>query len=108
MAPTKTRKGRDRAAKEQRAQGFLNLCGILSEDKEFLTLLSKCTNLATLNAYVFTKAQVTNYKGNVAPINAFTKVKTLLGSYSCDELPSCHELVAGHRLRAGLERSGCM
>jgi len=88
MAPTKARKGRNQAAKEQKVQGFLNLCAILAEDKEFLTLVSECTNPATLNAYVFAKAQVTNYKKNVAPANAFTKVKTLLGTYLCHELPS--------------------
>ena len=38
--------------------------------------------------WVFARAQVTDYKGNVAPANAFTKVKTLLGSYSCHGLPT--------------------
>jgi hypothetical protein len=46
MVPTTGRKGRDRAAKEQRAWGFLNLCVILTEDKEFLTLGSEYTDPA--------------------------------------------------------------
>jgi hypothetical protein len=47
MVPTTTgRKGRDRAAKEQRAWGFLNLCVTLAEDKEFLTLGSEYTDPA--------------------------------------------------------------
>jgi hypothetical protein len=85
--PATARKGRGRAAKEQTAD-FLNLCVILAEDKEFLTLLSECTDPAILNDYVFARAQVAGYKGNVAPANAFTKVKTLLGSYSYHDLPT--------------------
>jgi hypothetical protein len=85
--PATARKGRGRAAKEQTAE-FLNLCVILAEDKEFLTLLSECTDPAILNDYVFARAQVAGYKGNVAPANAFTKVKTLLGSYSYHDLPT--------------------
>lgn len=63
-------------------------------------MLSECTDPATLNAYVFARAQVTDYKGNVAPANTFTKVKTLLGSYSCHELPTSiqnlHESFQAH------------
>jgi len=60
MAPTTARKGRDRGAKEQRARGFLNLCVILAEYKEFLALLSECSDPAILNDYVFARAQVTD------------------------------------------------
>jgi len=54
-----------------------------------LTMLSECTYLATFNDYVFARAQVTNYKGNVAPANAFTKVVLKHSSaYSCHDLPT--------------------
>jgi hypothetical protein len=108
MAPTKARKERNRAAKEQRAQGFLNLCAILAEDKEFLTLLSECIDSVTLNVYVFAKAQLTDYKENVVSTNAFTKVKTLLGSYSCHELSTSiqnlHESFQAHSFKSKSSR----
>ena len=88
MPPTKARKARDQAAKEQKAQEFLNFCAILAEDEEFLALISECTDSTTLNAYVYTRAQVTEYKEKMSEINAFTKVKTLLGSYNHQQLPT--------------------
>jgi hypothetical protein len=73
----KQEKKETKLQKNKRAQGFLNLCAILAEDKEFLTLLSECIDPVTLNVYVFAKAQVTDYKENVVSTNVFMKVKTI-------------------------------
>jgi hypothetical protein len=97
MSPTsKARKERDRAAKAVKVRGFLNLCTVLAEDKEFSALLAKCTDPAPLNTYVFTRAlEITEYKHNYnfSKINAFTKLKSLLGSYSCQELPASVQIL---------------
>lgn len=88
MSPTKARKGRDRAAKQSKARRFLNLCAILVEDKDFLALISECTDRTILDAYVFVTAQTTEYKHDLTTkTNAFAKVKTLLGTYSLQQLP---------------------
>jgi len=88
MSPnSKARKGSNRA--ERKFQGFLNLCAILAKDKDFFILLAECTNTAPLNAHVFMKAlKVTEHGLNLSKMNALMKVKTLLGSYPCDELPA--------------------
>ena len=61
MLSSKARKGRDKAAKELKAQGFMNLYIILTEDEKLLSLISECKDFAILNAYVFTKVQGTTY-----------------------------------------------
>ena len=86
---SKARKGSNRAAKERKLQGFLNLCAILAEDQDFLILLTECTDPAPLNTHVFMRAlEVTDHGLKLSKTNAFTKVKTLLGSYSCNKLPA--------------------
>ena len=76
MPSSKARKGRDKAAKELKAQGFLNLCTILTED-----VISECKDFAILNAYVFTKAQGTTYQKHLSETNAFARVKSLIVTY---------------------------
>jgi hypothetical protein len=103
MPPTRATKGRNRAAKERKARGFLNLCAILAEDDEFLASISECTDPVTLNAHVFASAQVTEYKHNLLKSDAFAKVKTILGTYSCEQLPLSiqilHQACREHTLR---------
>ena len=74
---------------EGKARRFLNLCTILVEDKDFLALISECTDRTILDAHVFATAQTTEYKHDLTTeTNAFAKVKTLLGTYSLQQLPS--------------------
>lgn len=91
MPPTKARKGRDQAAKQNKGREFLNLCAVLAEDKEFLALLMRCIDLAnpdsgSLNAHVFAKARTSQYEDNYTKYNAFTKFKTLLGTFPLHQL----------------------
>jgi hypothetical protein len=48
MPSSKARKGRDKVAKELKAQGFLNLCTILAQDEKLLSLISECKDFAIL------------------------------------------------------------
>ena len=83
----KPRKGKDKAAKEFKAQGFLNLCTILAQDEKLLSLISECKDFAILNAYVFTKAQSTTYQKHLSKTNAFARVKSVLVTYRPCQLP---------------------
>ena len=87
MPSSKARKGRNRVAKELKAQGFLNLCTILAQDEKLLSLISECKDFATLNAYVFTKAQGTTYQKHLSETNAFARVKSVIVTYRQCQLP---------------------
>src|SRR5271169_5445612 len=87
MPSTKARKGRDRHAKEIKAQRFLSLCAILAQDERFLSLVSECKDFATLNAYVFTKTQTTTYKEYISDTNAFARLKWVIVTYRPQQLP---------------------
>jgi hypothetical protein len=87
MPPTHAKKERDRLAKEIKAGGFMSLCAILADDEEFSALISECIDFAILNAYVFTKAQATAYREHVSESNAFVIVKSVIATYSSNQLP---------------------
>ena len=78
MPSSKARKGRDKVAKELKAQGFLNLCTILAQDEKLLSLISECKDFAILNAYVFTRAQGTTCQKHLSETNAFARVSQSL------------------------------
>jgi hypothetical protein len=105
MPPTKARKGRDRAAKQCQSRAFLNLCALLAEDKNFLTLISEYTDRTILDAHIFATAQTTEYKHNLTTkSNAFANVKTLLGTYTSEELSisirNLHNIFREHSLKS--------
>ena len=68
-------------------------------------MLTECTSPTPLNAHVYMRALevATLYKHNFSKTNAFTKVKTLLGSYSCQQLPATiqnlHKSFRAHTLK---------
>lgn len=93
-----------------KAEGFLKLCATLAEDEEFSALLThKNSESSVLNAYAFSKAQnIPDHGLNLSSIDAFTKIKTLLGSYSYEQLPPSvqvfHRACRNHTLQTRKSR----
>ena len=87
MPSTNARKEREKLAKTLKTKRFLCLCAILANDAKFSILLSECNDFVILNAYVFEKAQMTDFKEYVMINNAFAITKSIIVTYPSNDLP---------------------